>query len=295
MHLLMLFVDGVGLGPRSADNPLAQVRLAALEDLAGGQALTAELRPRGSSTHIVRSIDANLDVAGLPQSGTGQASLFTGINCAAIAGRHYGPFPHSTSKPVVRQHSIFQRLKNGASSDVAFANAYPDRFFSFVRTTDRWTVTTLCCHYADVELRGEAALARGEAIPANITGEGWPGDPIEILSEARAAKDLAALARQHRFTLFEYFLTDKAGHGRGNIDPIEVLYSLDRFVEGLLNHIGNDITLVLVSDHGNLEDISTRSHTRHPVPLLAAGPEASIFQSAVSILDVTPAIAGSRP
>jgi bisphosphoglycerate-independent phosphoglycerate mutase (AlkP superfamily) len=47
---------------------------------------------------------------------------------------------------------------------------------------------------------------------------------------------------------------------------------------------------VLTSDHGNMEDLSTGSHTRNPVPLLARGPQARRFAAAESIADVTPAI-----
>jgi 2,3-bisphosphoglycerate-independent phosphoglycerate mutase len=31
---------------------------------------------------------------------------------------------------------------------------------------------------------------------------------------------------------------------------------------------------VVASDHGNVEDLSTRNHTRRPVPVLAFGPAA---------------------
>ncbi|MDO9170716.1 MAG: hypothetical protein Q7W29_02680, partial [bacterium] len=51
-------------------------------------------------------------------------------------------------------------------------------------------------------------------------------------------------------------------------------------------------TLVLLtSDHGNLEDLSTRSHTRNPVPLLAWGPGAATLLARCTRLDeVTPAL-----
>jgi bisphosphoglycerate-independent phosphoglycerate mutase (AlkP superfamily) len=44
------------------------------------------------------------------------------------------------------------------------------------------------------------------------------------------------------------------------------------------------------SDHGNLEDATTKAHTTNPVPLLAVGPAAGHFQEATAITDVAPAI-----
>ncbi|MDX1740430.1 MAG: peptidase, partial [Rhodothermales bacterium] len=53
---------------------------------------------------------------------------------------------------------------------------------------------------------------------------------------------------------------------------------------------GSNTTLLLTSDHGNLEDLSVKTHTRNPVPFVALGPAAHDFAEVRSILDVTPAI-----
>ncbi len=47
--------------------------------------------------------------------------------------------------------------------------------------------------------------------------------------------------------------------------------------------------MVLTSDHGNVESREVRSHTLHPVPLLAIGPAAALA-GAGSLLDVTPRV-----
>ena len=45
------------------------------------------------------------------------------------------------------------------------------------------------------------------------------------------------------------------------------------------------------SDHGNIEDMSTRGHTRNMVPLIAVGPGAEeIKTNASSLVDITPRI-----
>ncbi|MEX0748343.1 MAG: peptidase, partial [Rhodothermales bacterium] len=71
----------------------------------------------------------------------------------------------------------------------------------------------------------------------------------------------------------------------------EVLGSLDRFLGALLQRLDRaGVLLLLTSDHGNLEDLSTKSHTRNAVPLAAFGTGASAFRDARSLTDVTPAL-----
>lgn len=291
-HVTFVFLDGVGLGPAMPENPLAALGLPAFERLAGGQRWTAEAGLVAEPGHLFRPLDANLGLDGLPQSGTGQASLFTGVNCARLAGRHWGPYPHSTSKPVIAEKNLFVRL-GAAGRRAAFANAYPDRFFRFAERRGRWTVTTLCCVEAGVRLRTEADLRSGDALTADLTGAAWPerlGLETPVISEADAGRRLAHLSCDADLTLFEYFLTDKAGHSQDPERAAAVLGSLDAFFGALLDALGPDDLLVITSDHGNLEDLSTKSHTRNPVPLVALGPGADVLAGAASLTDVTPAL-----
>ncbi len=304
-HLLFVFLDGVGLGPADPDrNPLARFDLPALARLGGGHAWTDRLPVRAEPSHVVRPLDATLGVEGLPQSGTGQATLFTGINCARVAGRHFGPFPHSRTRPLLDAQSLFHHLRAAAPEEphpAAFANAYPPRFFTYARQRNRWTVTTRCCRAAGVRLRGIEDLQRGEALAADLTGHGWaPLDlPVHPIDEAEAARRLHRLGRSHTVTLFEYFLTDKAGHSQSFERAEAVLRSLERFFTHLIACLDPAEDLLLItSDHGNLEDLSTRSHTRHPVPLIALGHGAAAFAEAADLTDVAPAIvrlAGRNP
>ena len=51
------------------------------------------------------------------------------------------------------------------------------------------------------------------------------------------------------------------------------------------------LTLVLTSDHGNIEDLNEHGHTRNPVPFVAYGPHEKALRDRVhSLVDVTPAI-----
>jgi bisphosphoglycerate-independent phosphoglycerate mutase (AlkP superfamily) len=69
-----------------------------------------------------------------------------------------------------------------------------------------------------------------------------------------------------------------------------VLSRLDTFLGSTVAHRSPQTTLVVCSDHGNLEDTTTRAHTVNPVPLLVVGPAAGAFGGARAITDVAPAI-----
>ncbi|MEM8487358.1 MAG: peptidase [Bacteroidota bacterium] len=298
LHVLFVFIDGVGLGPEStAANPFSRLSLPAFNTLAGGQPWTAPLASQHNARHVVRPIDACLGVDGLPQSGTGQATLFTGVNCAEAAGRHFGPYPHSTSKPILASQNIFsgvQQLNPTLEEPAAFANAYPPPFFAHATRRNRWTVTTLSCIEAGIPIRKTDALQAGQALTAEIRNTAWRerlGIDVPAISEEEAARRLVRLAESHVFTLFEYYLTDKAGHSQSMDQATDILLILNAFFEGLIAHLNPENTLlVITSDHGNLEDLSTKSHTFNPVPLIAFGRGASHFNSATSLMDVTPTI-----
>jgi hypothetical protein len=298
MNILFLFVDGLGIGASDPiSNPLAALELPSFEKFAGGRRWVQGTPDIREPDRLFASIDANLGMAGLPQSGTGQATLFTGTNCAQIAGRHYGPYPHSKTKPVLESLNIFRRLERAFPEEhepTAFANAYPERFFGYAEERGRWTVTTRCCLHSKTRIRSADDLRRGLAIPADLTGDWWP-DPVDDRmmprDEREAARRLVRIASLHHFTLFEYFFTDKAGHKQSDEQARSVLRRLDVLLDEIMNVLpGDEILLLLTSDHGNLEDLSTKSHTRNPVPFVAYGKMAERFSTVSSLVDVTPAI-----
>ncbi len=300
-HLLFIFLDGVGLGSPSSHNPLAvpSDRRPALGRLAGGHPWTGEAPHRAEVDHVFHPIDATLGLDGLPQSGTGQATLFTGVNCAEVVGRHFGPFPHSATHPILAKDNVFARIQRRCGpATTAFANAYPPRFFEHVRRRNRWTVTTRCCHEAQVPIRGLNDVLNGQALTADLTGAGWEplGHSLPRLSPAEAGQQLVQISRAHRFTLFEYFLTDKAGHGRLDATPATILDTVDYFLQGTLDALDPSETLLLItSDHGNIEASNQKTHTRNPVPLIAYGRGAHHFAEVAGLTGVTPAIVQTLP
>lgn len=296
MHAAFVFLDGVGLGPPGPANVFSTLHLRTFERLAGGQPWTFDARAVALSEHVFRPLDACLGVEGLPQSGTGQTALFTGENAAALFGRHYGPTPPIAAHGLLGTHSLWRRLLDAGvpAPRLAFLNAYPDRFFHFTERTGRWSTTTRMARAAGVPLRAEDALRAGQALAADLTGEGWRellGLDVPLLTPRDAGRRLHALARERTATLFEFFLTDKAGHARDPDRAAAVLRALDTFFAGYLEAFepARDL-LVVSSDHGNLEDLGVKTHTRNAVPLVAVGRGAEAFAHAGSLLDVTPTL-----
>ncbi len=291
--LIFIFIDGIGLGAAGDLNPFATHCLPGFELLSDGQSWTEGAKPIRSDNHCFFGIDAQLGVEGLPQSGTGQASLFTGINCASLAGRHFGPYPHSTSKAAIAESNIFTRLGQ-LGQPVAFANAYPPVFFEHAKKRNRWSVTTRMCLDSKTEIRTLGHLENNTAVAADITGRGLAVGlnlPVLAINETTAAENLLKLASFNSLTLFEYFHTDKAGHKQSQKDAASCLLSLSRFLTRLVElSLESETTILLTSDHGNLEDLSVKTHTLNPVPFIALGPCAISFSRVTSLTHVTPVV-----
>lgn len=291
MAVCFLFVDGIGVGPKNELNPLASSDLKSFSYFTGKDGLYDGCEERDDESILFKKIDANLDVEGLPQSGTGQTTLFTGQNASKVIGKHFGPFPHSEIKPLLKKKSLFHKaIEMGKKPH--FLNAYPDLFFEKSRKRNRWSCTTLMTRSAGVELNRLEDVVEGRAVTAEIIQSAWRSrlnlDVPEIEPEEASGRMLRALD-QFDLVLFEYYLTDKAGHEQDPKMANRVLTILDRFIVEILNNLDEKDTFVLSSDHGNLEDLSIKTHTRNPVPLFVKG-NTKPFRNAKSILDVTPGI-----
>jgi len=99
-------------------------------------------------------------------------------------------------------------------------------------------------------------------------------------------------SRRLDFILYEYFQTDLYAHRKTLEECVALVRDLDTLIGTLLATLDkNQDTLVLTSDHGNLEDYPTRGHSRNPVPLIAWGKHGARLRKKIkSISDVAPAI-----
>ena len=240
---------------------------------------------------VLRAVDACLGVPGLPQSATGQTALFTGVNAPALVGDHITAFPTRRLRAVIADRSVLKQVRE-AGGEVLFANAHSEKFWELIRKKERRLgASTLTALAAGVPIPNLQDLAAGRAVLWDFTHEiasRHLGYELAVVSPEEAGARLARLASQHDLVLYESFLTDLAGHRR--IEAEWVLSRLDAFLAAVLAHRTPETTVILSSDHGNLEDATTKAHTTNPVPLLAIGPAARCFEAAMAITDVAPTI-----
>ena len=290
-RVLFVFVDGVGLAPEGPDNPLSGAATPELASLLGG-ALTADRLQRGPGL-LLDALDACLGVEGLPQSGTGQASLFTGINAAAHVGHHVPALPGARLRALIAEHSMLRRLARRGLS-VTFANPYTPGYLAALDSGAlRSSATTAAVRAAEIPLRGLDELGRDEAVTWDVCRDLFARRAeveVPTIGPEVAGRQLGSLAAHHDFTLFETFLTDLAGHHRWGITAADALARLDGLLAGVLAVRPPELSLVMTSDHGNLENAASRSHTRNPVPLLVVGPLAGSLVGVQSIDRLAPRI-----
>jgi hypothetical protein len=268
-----------------------------LQRLLGGPLVLDRVGQDGFSPNndlTLRAVDACLGVPGLPQSATGQTALFTGINAPALVGDHITAYPTAALREVIAGHSVLKQAAEGGAR-VTFANAHSDRFWQMVRSGRRSLgASTLTALAAGIPIPTLSDLRQGRAVLWDITHEiasSYLDYDLPRVAPEEAGARLGRLVDEYDLALYETFLPDLAGHRR--IEPEWVLERFDAFLGGILAHLAPETTLVLCSDHGNLEDASTKLHTTNPVPLLVAGPAAGSFARATDITDVAPAVLSS--
>lgn len=287
MAVIFIFIDGVGLGKDTSENPFSENRYNSFEILTNGF-FNDQASPVLQKGLLFKPIDANLGVKGLPQSGTGQTALFTGRNAAKEIGKHFGPFPHSGIKLFLKKESVFHAVKE-AGKKPYFMNAYPPIFFEHAKRRNRWSCTTLMTKSAGLKLNSTEEILNEEALTAEIVQNAWReklGIDIPKITPTDAAQRLLNVVPDYDLVLYEYYLTDKAGHKQKREDAERVLKPLDEFLLHIIKNKRSSDTLVISSDHGNLEDLSTKTHTRNKVPLFVLGESVQNFEQAKSLTDV---------
>lgn len=297
-RVLLVFLDGCGVGPDSRSNPFLQARMPVWTQLCGRMPLLTG-PPTGGGTGAFTLADATLGLPGLPQSATGQTALFTGHNAAALVGRHLSAYPTPSLARLIEAHSVCVRAV-AQGLQATFANTFTAEYCDLVQARLlKHTASTLMALSAGLRLRDIHDLERGEAVYHDITGEALVerGYDLQPTAPAEAGKRLARLAAQHHFTYFEHFLTDAAGHAQDMDRAVALLERLDAFLGGLVEAMDARTQLLLISsDHGNVEDLSVSTHTTNPVPVIGYGREAPAAVGGVaSITDVAGRIVAAWP
>jgi 2,3-bisphosphoglycerate-independent phosphoglycerate mutase len=289
-QLLFIFLDGVGLGPADPElNPFVTAAIPHLMGLMNGQRPVAGVPVSDGGRALFIPTDACLGVSGAPQSATGQGAIVTGLNVPQLVGEHWGPSPNAPVADIIRRESLFVKLR-ARGVDAALLNAYPQRYFDAIRSGRRiFSAIPLAVTAAGISLLTADDLRAGQALSADLTGEGWRTDlgvtDAPLYSPMEAGHKLAELAGQRPFSFFEYWLTDYAGHRGTLAEARQMIEKVDAMLGGLLEAWDDRAGLVVItSDHGNLETLTHRHHTRNPVPTFIIGAERAAFAQGLSDL-----------
>ncbi|MFO7893379.1 MAG: alkaline phosphatase family protein [Longimicrobiales bacterium] len=284
-RILLLFVDGLGLGRDVETNPVTTASLPTLDALLAPRRLMAADAPWHGADASLVGIDVRHGAPGTPQSGTGHTTLLTGVDAVARFGRHYGPWVPTALRPLVAERSILARTKI-AGRRVAFANAYPEELMERVpdgvpvaeavtsgRLGPLRSGPPLAALGAGVLTRHTDALARGDALASEITNDGWIQRlhrDLPRITPAAAGRNLARITADHDLTLFAHYTPDYVGHRGTWNEAIASLERIDAFLAGLLEELPDRALLIVASDHGNIED-TTREHTTNLAVGLVVG------------------------
>lgn len=298
-RVLFVFVDGVGIGPDDAlVNPAAVCDWRWLRAAAGAVPVAGSVPARTGASASIVGLDAALGRPGLPQSGTGQATLLTGVNAAERFGRHFGPWTPTALRPLVESRSVLAAARL-AGRRVAFANAYPEELVQLIGRAGRLPLPlrsgpVIAAHGAGALTRHTAELAEGDAVASEIVNDGWrerlQRTRVPRIEPERAGANLARIANTHDLTLYAHYSTDTIGHEQDLAASMVALERVDRFLGAVAGGLETDVLLLVASDHGNIEDTRAQ-HTTNPALCIVSGDgHAEVAGKLTSILDVMPLI-----
>ena len=284
MRILFIFIDGLGIGQEDSDkNPVYAAYTPAFDKL--------------FSEAMVIPTDALLGVPGLPQSATGQTTIFTGVNASKAVGRHVNAQPTRELRELIERDNLFKMLIREGFS-VTNANVYRQEYLDLMNDPKQKrfkpSVTSVMTMSAGLNFRKMEEYNQGKGIFHDITGQVLVdnGFDTSVITPRQAAARYYSVACENDFTLFEFFLTDLVGHKKDMELGIKTIELLDAFLGALLELVdpGRDI-LFITSDHGNIEDLSVKTHTRNPVPTIIYGNIPGYCELTISTLeDIAPTV-----
>ncbi len=297
--IFYLFLDGVGFGEcNSEKNPFTKYATGFFLPL-GGKSL-----PENSNLSRGEYIqtDASMGIKGLPQSATGQTSLWTGINTPGILKRHVSGFPTFTLKKIISEFSIIKVFQEHGKT-ASFLNCYSPVYMENMEKNSRYlSASTLIQLAASPILKNLDDLREGRGLFMDITHEIFVEFSKTFLPESDTLKNIRdpyemgkkvkEMGKDQDLILFEYFLTDKIGHSMEWEKAKWTIDIVEKFIEGVLETLDPlEDQLIITSDHGNLEDLSDKVHTTNPVPTFLYGKYSKNMKSKIkSLCDIVPAL-----
>lgn len=282
--VIFLFLDGVGLGEADpAINPFARFPNRFFGAHAGGRyAMPGELIPT----------DAHMGIAGLPQSATGQTALFTGYNGPQIMGRHINGHPTFTLRPYFKEKNIL-KIMNAAGYNATLLNSYSPLYLKRLdhpRAERMLSASSLMQKHSGKPYFTTDDFLAGRSLYMDMNN--WflrkHGLKVPLAQPYDNGRRLVQIARQYDLAVFEYFFTDKVGHEQSWGAAKRILRHVDDFLSGVWDELNaRRETVVISSDHGNMEDLSVKTHTENPVGTWVWGQHTARFTDGVaSLVDI---------
>ncbi len=298
MHILMIFLDGIGLGDDDPTiNPFAAAHTPTLWSLSNGKRWLRGIGKQESERAIFIPTDPRLGVPGRPQSASGHATIITGRNVPQLIGEHYGPKPNAPIREIVGEDNFFKQVVN-RGMHTALINAYPPRWHDAINRGKMLRSSfQQAVHEAGLPLFGDEAIYTGEALSSDWTGEAWRTQlgytDTPLYSQYEAGVRMVELSRKYAFAFFSHWYTDIIGHRGPFEDGVSLLELFDGVMAGALDVWEDDEGLIIItSDHGNMEHIGDRRHTENDVPTVIIGSERAAFaEGFTNLADFVPRMA----
>lgn len=284
---------------------------AAVNPLAGRELLLSHFQD-GPSTPLPHGgrcipVDTTFGVPGRPQSASNHTAILTGEPAPVLIGEHILGYPNAPLRELLARRSLVKRLV-GAGRSATFANSYATAYLDALRLPRRASsreapefvippaalrrlkpsASTLAFAAGAVPLRTLDDAWAGEGLTHDVTGEraNARGIPCPRRTPEEAADVFWRVATGVDFTFFEHYLADEAGHAQDFDAARQALDTFDAFARAVLARRPADARVLICSDHGNVEDLSTRGHTLNPVAVLYFGPPAPELDALATVADV---------
>lgn len=261
MKITMIFIDGFGIGEDDKHkNPFKVAETKGFNYI--------------FNNYRIFNTDTTLGVDGLPQSATGQTTIFTGVNAAKVLGRHLNAQPNEILKKIIYKNNIFLELKKNnlkVTNSNVYRDSYIENLYSGGNLKPKPSVTTIMTHSAKIKFRTIKDYNDENGIYHDLSGDILENNRFHVdkITPEMAAQRLFNISRENDFTLFEFFLTDIIGHKKNLNKAVEIIERLDKFLYRYINLIDLDNeAIVITSDHGNIEDSSIGTHTFNNVPTM---------------------------
>ncbi len=305
MRFIFIFIDGIGIGSPNGTNPFVSANPDILRLWEGAKTVRNDIR--------IKAIDPLMGISGIPQSATGQTTIFTGINVPKILGKHIGSFPNKIMRRVIREENLLLKL-NRSGKTGKFINAYPQHseLFSNVHVKidkdgnlvfsdkfpetykKRISVTSSILISNNMKPFDTIDIIEKRSVYQDYSNKSLLryGLELPVFSSKDAADILYRTSSDYDLILYEFFQSDIYGHRKKKADQIELISDLDTLLTSLISLMDDKSdTILITSDHGNLEDSSSKSHSLNPVPLITWGRGSRELSENINDLSgITPAI-----